>query len=197
MSTDKPWRRALDISPSDVAAYRRMRPAPPPGVLPEKAGTNEESVWDYPRPPEIRKAPAIAEVRFGGQAIAKSSAALRVCETAGAPVYYFPPIDVREDCLIEVGDVSVCEWKGAAVHFDVVVDGKRAAKAAFSYPDPFDDLGRGFQRIAGWYGFYPACVDACILGQEIVRSQEGGFYAGWVTDAIRGPIKGAAGSGGW
>jgi hypothetical protein len=40
-------------------------------------------------------------------------------------------------------------------------------------------------------------MDACYLGDERVRPQPGGFYGGWVTDALAGPIKGVPGSAGW
>jgi hypothetical protein len=40
-------------------------------------------------------------------------------------------------------------------------------------------------------------MDACYLDDERVRPQPGGFYGGWVTDALAGPIKGVPGSAGW
>lgn len=163
----------------------------------EPIGPGEESVWDYPRPPEIRPAPARSRVEFAGQVIADSKAALRVVETAGAPVYYFPPEDVNVSLLVEREGVSLCEWKGAAVYYDLVVGDQRSLEAAFAYPDPVDDLGQGYGRIAGFFGFYPSRVDDCWVGPERVRPQPGGFYAGWVTDMIKGPIKGAPGTGHW
>ena len=76
-------------------------------------------------------------------------------------------------------------------------------EAAFAYPDPFDDLATidgvdspatDYRRIAGWIAFYANRIDAAWLGDERVRPQPGGFYAGWVTDNIKGPIKGAPGT---
>ena len=104
--------------------------------------------------------------------------------------------------LAETDAVSVCEWKGAAVYYDAVhrdsaSGARRAEQAAFSYPDPLDDLGRGYARIAGWFGFYPGRVEACYVGEERVRPQPGGLYAGWVTKDIKGPVKGAPGTGHW
>jgi uncharacterized protein (DUF427 family) len=118
-------------------------------------------------------------------------------ETAGAPVYLFPPDDVRMDLLQANDHVTACEWKGAAVHFDLVMPDLQVRDAAFAYPDPLDDLGQGYGRIAGWIAFYPARVEACFVGDEQVRPQPGGYYAGWVTDAIKGPIKGDPGTEGW
>ena len=187
----KDWLLAR-VGPSRAAWGRSQRPA-----RIEPAGPGEESVWDYPRPPELRPAPGRARVVHGGCEIALSDCALRMVETAGAPVYLLPPEDVRMDLLVPNDHVTVCEWKGAAVHFDLVMPGARVADAAFAYPDPLDDLGCGYERIAGWIAFYPARVEACFVGDEQVRSQPGGYYAGWVTDAIKGPIKGDPGTEGW
>ncbi len=180
-----------------VAAARSQWGPRPRDVEPEAAGPGEESVWDYPRPPQIRPAAAPVRVEFAGEIVAASSKALRVVETAGAPVYYFPPSDVFAEHLQETESVSICEWKGAAVYFDLVVRDRRAVEAAFAYPDPFDEAPCDYRAIAGWYGFYPARVDAAFIGEERVRPQPGGVYAGWVSDAVKGPIKGGPGTAHW
>jgi hypothetical protein len=92
-----------------------------------------------------------------------------------------------------VDHASFCEWKGAACYFDIVVGDRRAERAAWTYPDPKD----AFTSLAGYVSFYPGRVDACYLGDELVRPQEGGFYGGWITDDIVGPFKGARGTSGW
>ncbi|WP_428482927.1 DUF427 domain-containing protein [Pyruvatibacter mobilis] len=188
---DKDWLLA-QVGPSRAAWDRSQRPA-----RIEPAGPGDESVWDYPRPPELRPAPDRARVVHGGCEVAASDRALRMVETAGAPVYLFPPDDVRMDLLQANDHVTACEWKGAAVHFDLVMPDLRVRDAAFAYPDPLDDLGQGYGRIAGWIASYPSRVDACFVGDEQVRPQPGGYYAGWVTDAIKGPIKGDPGTEGW
>jgi len=38
---------------------------------------------------------------------------------------------------------------------------------------------------------------ACTIDGERVAPQPGGFYGGWVTAALTGPIKGVPGSNGW
>ncbi len=166
-------------------------------VVPEPVGPGEESVWDYPRPPVIEAVRDPVRVVFAGQEIAASTRAVRVLETAGAPVYYLPPEDVRMEHLKVRDGFSLCEWKGAAIYYDVLLDGQRADQAAFSYPDPLDDLAEGYAEIAGWIGFYPGRVDTCFVGEEKVTPQPGGVYAGWITKAIKGPIKGTPGTEGW
>ena len=157
----------------------------------------QESVWDFPRPPRVEAVAKTVRIVFGGVEIVRSTRALRVVETAGAPCYYVPPADVVPGTLRETGDWSVCEWKGAAIYYDVSANGRTARAAAWAYPDPLTDLGCGYERIAGFAAFYCAKMDACTLDGERVRPQPGGFYGGWVTDALAGPIKGVAGSDAW
>ncbi|MEM0945116.1 MAG: DUF427 domain-containing protein [Pseudomonadota bacterium] len=182
---------------------RRVAPARvkwgprPCDVALEPVGPGEESVWDYPRPPVIEHATLPVRVVFADQTIASSTRAVRVLETAGAPAYYIPPDDVRMDLLRQREEASICEWKGIAVYYDLCLDGEIAARAAFSYPDPLDDLPEGYAALAGWVGFYPGRVQACYVGDERVEPQEGGLYAGWVTKNIKGPIKGKPGTGHW
>ncbi len=142
-----------------------------------------ESVWDYPRPPAIRPEARKVSVMAGDVPIASSERALRICETAGAPVIYLPEDDIEPGALVPSGGhESFCEWKGSAKYFDVVAGGRVIPRAAWSYARP----SPGFERIAGHISFYPGLVD-CRLGGEIVRPQAGGFYGGWITDEITGP----------
>jgi len=132
-------------------------------------------------------------VSFKGTTIACSERAVRVCETAGAPVVYIPVDDITPGLLRPAtGRGSYCEWKGAASYFDLVAEGETVTNAAWTYSTP----SPGFEPIAGLISFYPALVE-CRLGDELVRPQAGGFYGGWVTDEITGPIKGTPGSEGW
>jgi len=160
------------------------KPIPAPG---------QESVWDYPRPPRLESSPKNPKVIFKGVTIAESSRAYRVLETSHPPTYYFPPEDVNMEHLLKAEGRSICEWKGQAAYFDVVVHGRRAARAAWHYPAP----PHAFEPIAGYLCFYASKLDACFVDGEQVRSQEGDFYGGWITGDIVGPFKGAAGTGFW
>ena len=172
----KRWAQNAHLRPKDV-------PAPGPG---------QESVWDYPRPPALVPTDALVRVTLNGTSIAETCGALRMCETASPPVYYLPPDDIDFDRLEPVRHATHCEWKGRARYWDVVAGDLRAGQAAFGYDAP-NDL---YAAVAGYVGFYPGRVE-CFVGDERVRPQAGGFYAGWITDAIVGPFKGDPGTGGW
>ena len=156
-------------------------------------GPGQESVWDYPRPPRVEPVSKPIEVIFNDATIARTRRAFRVLETSHPPTYYLPPDDVRADLLVVSARRSFCEWKGAAGYFDVVVEGRRAADAAWSYPSP----APGFEDIAGHLAFYAPLMDRCLVAEEVVRPQPGGFYGGWVTSDIVGPFKGEAGTEFW
>ena len=74
----------------------RARPGPDEREVP---GPGQESVWDYPRPPRVEAVPERLRVVIDGEVIAETTNGFRVLETAGAPVYYIPPADVRMDLL--------------------------------------------------------------------------------------------------
>ncbi len=159
----------------------------------EEPGPGQESVWDYPRPPRIEPVKADLRVVRSGVELARTARGRRVVETAGAPVYYFPPGDVRLDLLTDGGGGSICEWKGRARYWTLHQDGDSIPQLAWSYPDPT----AAYRSLAGWLAFYAGKVDEAWVGDVRAEPQSGGFYGGWVTPDLAGPIKGAAGTGGW
>lgn len=164
-----------------------MRPKP------IKPAPGQESVWDYPRPPRLEPVAQRLRVELGGRIIADTMQGHRVLETSHAPTYYLPRLDVAPGVLVPVGQGSICEWKGAACYFDVVVEGHRHARVAWSYPD----ADGAFAAIAGHVAFYAAPMDGCWVGDERATPQPGDFYGGWVTSDVVGPFKGEPGSWGW
>jgi len=167
-----------------MAADPPDRPEPGPG---------QESVWDYPRPPALEREERRIRVVFNGTPIADSVAALRVLETSHPPVYYVPPDDVATEHLRRERRTSMCEFKGRAVYYTVVVGDRSADGAAWTYPNPTDR----YVDLADHVAFYPGPMDACYVGDEEARAQEGGFYGGWITDEVVGPFKGGPGTMQW
>ncbi|NBC16766.1 MAG: DUF427 domain-containing protein [Bacteroidetes bacterium] len=156
-------------------------------------GPNQESVWDYPRPPALEPVDERIRVVFNGVTIADTTRAQRVLETSHPPVYYIPPEDIQMEHLSETRRTSHCEWKGRARYYDIEVGDRRAEHAAWGYPEPTPR----FADVAGYLAFYPSQMDACYVGDEQAEAQEGDFYGGWITDKVVGPFKGGAGTWGW
>jgi uncharacterized protein (DUF427 family) len=157
-------------------------------------GPGQESVWDYPRPPAIERVALPLRVEHAGRVIARAAGGWRVLETSHPPVYYLPPESIAAGVLRSNDRTSFCEFKGRARYWDIV-DGERVvvrdAGWSYSRPEP------AYAELAGHVAFYAGRVDACFVGVERVAPQPGDFYGGWITAAIVGPFKGAAGTGGW
>lgn len=165
--------------------FQRPKPIPPqPG---------QESVWDYPRPAIGEPTAARLRVEFAGKVIAETTSGVRTLETSHPPTYYFPPADVDAEALRPNVRRSLCEWKGQARYFDIVVDDRESVQAGWSYADPTPQ----FRLLKDHFAFYPALMDACFVDGEHVKPQPGGFYGGWVTSSVVGPFKGGPGTMGW
>ena len=152
-----------------------------------------ESVWDYPRPPAVRRCERTVRIELGGVVIAESGRALRVLETSHPPTLYLPLDDVAAGVLAPAAGWWFCEFKGRAVYFDVAAGGRVAERAAWHYPEP----DPAYAALLGHVSVYPGRMDACWLGEERVRAQAGDFYGGWITADLAGPFKGPPGTRGW
>lgn len=153
-------------------------------------GPGQESVWDYPRPPSMDEVAASIEIRHEGERLAAAERALVLRETASPPTWYIAADAVETSHLIPAEGSSFCEWKGTAEYFALPAD--PATPVAWCYPQ----ASPPYEALSGWLCFYPGRVD-CFIDGERVRAQAGGFYGGWITDAIVGPWKGEAGTGAW
>ena len=163
----------------------------PPSV--ETPGPGQRSVWDFPRPPAVERVLERVQVELAGVVVADTHACLRVCETASPPTYYLPMGDLAREHLRPAAGGSMCEWKGLAHYFDVLVGARDSQQAAWWYPE----ITSEYRVLADHVGFYASRVDRCTVGDEVVRAQPGRFYAGWITSELTGPWKGEPGTGGW
>jgi uncharacterized protein (DUF427 family) len=152
-----------------------------------------ESVWDYPRPPQVETTDRHVRVEAGGEVIADTRRALRVLETSHPPVYYIPLEDMRRGLLRPSSRRTVCEFKGVASYHDLVIGELVIRDAAWSYAEPRP----GYESLRDHLAFYPAKMDACYVDDERVVAQPGDFYGGWITSDIEGPFKGGPGTRGW
>jgi len=168
-----------------------MRKLPVRPIVP---AAGQESVWDYPRPPALEQSGRRVVVRVGSVVIADSTAAWRVMETSHPPTWYLPRADVVEQYLRRsAARSSICEWKGAATYWDVLVPGQPVLQSVgWSYQTPTPR----FVPITGYVSFMPGEIDCSIDGERVLP-QAGGFYGGWITPDVVGPFKGEPGSWGW
>ncbi len=161
--------------------------------VPDMPKPGQESVWSFPRPAVAEPTDAHVVIAHRGTVLADSRATISTLETSHPPSYYIPREDIAEGILRQAEGCSFCEWKGTAVYWDVVVDGVVLPRVGWSYPSPT----RPFARLKDHIAFYAAPFDRCSVDGETVVPQPGGFYGGWITQALAGPFKGVPGSRLW
>jgi uncharacterized protein (DUF427 family) len=84
---------------------------------------------------------------WNGAVIAESGA----CETVEGN-QYFPPDAVQQQYLRPSATHTVCEWKGTASYYDVVVAGQVNQDAAWYYPEVKPAAANIKGYIAFWRG---------------------------------------------
>lgn len=150
----------------------------------------QESAWDYPRPPIAVPVTRHVRVVFAGQLIAETRRPVKVMEMSHPPVYYVPLDDVAREVLRSSPHTTVCEYKGIARYYHVMLGRYCAENAAWYYPEP----DPGFEVLRDCVAFYPRLMEEITLDGETVRAQPGGFYGGWITSDVVGPFKGNPGT---
>lgn len=66
--------------------------------------------------------------------------------------YYFPPNAVKREYLIDSQYTTTCPWKGSASYYDLNVNGKINANAAWYYPNPSAQASNIKDHVAFWKG---------------------------------------------
>jgi uncharacterized protein (DUF427 family) len=90
-------------------------------------------------------------VRFGGEIVAETEAALELREASYRPVIYIPRSDALMEHYSRSDHRTHCPYKGDASYFHLVAAGKRAENAVWSYESPFPAM----KAIVGHVAFYP------------------------------------------
>jgi uncharacterized protein (DUF427 family) len=177
----------MNTKPQDIPSTETGRSRPD---FADEPGPGQESVWDYPRPPAIKRDGRLIEVRDGDAIIARSRGAYKVMETASPPTFYIPRADIDFDLLVPIRDKTYCEWKGTATYWALARKPDEPVAWCYEQPRPRFDVIREF------LAFYPGRVD-CRLDGETAKTQPGRFYGGWITSEVVGPFKGEPGTGHW
>ncbi|MEM7665077.1 MAG: DUF427 domain-containing protein [Pseudomonadota bacterium] len=160
---------------------------------PDPVGPDQESVWDYPRPAIAEPTGRRIQIVHRGVALVDSTNAWRTLETSHPPTYYIPQSDIAIEHLAPNSRRTICEWKGQAAYWDVVIGDTRIEAVAWSYANPTP----GFAPIADFLAFYPDPFDQCLVDGEAITPQPGEFYGGWISQYEAGPFKGIPGSRFW
>ncbi len=160
---------------------------------PDPVQPGQESVWDYPRPPIAERTHRRIRILHRGTVLVDTRAAWRTLETSHPPTYYIPQADIAMAHLVSNAGQSICEWKGQATYWDVVIGKERIVGAGWSYPAP----SPRFAGIRDHIAFYAAPFERVEIDGEPVTPQPGGFYGGWITPREAGPFKGHPGSRFW
>jgi uncharacterized protein (DUF427 family) len=87
----------------------------------------------------------MAKAMWEGAVLAESS---QTVEVEGNQ--YFPPDAIHEEYFRSSEQQTTCPWKGTASYYDVEVNGKRNAGAAWYYPEPKPAA----KQIAGYVAFW-------------------------------------------
>jgi len=95
-------------------------------------------------------------VRFAGNVVADTTAALILREAGYPPVYYVPRHDADMRLLTRTAHTTHCPYKGDASYFTIVAEGRSAANAVWSYEQPYPAMA----EIKEYLAFYPNRVDA-------------------------------------
>jgi uncharacterized protein (DUF427 family) len=65
---------------------------------------------------------------------------------------YFPADAIRREYFKPTSQTSICPWKGTASYYDIEVNGKKNAGAAWYYKEPKSAASQIRGRIAFWKG---------------------------------------------
>jgi uncharacterized protein (DUF427 family) len=118
----------------------------------------DEEVLGFPDPyhrvdvrPAAGTATVTASAAGDGQAIATTSRAVILSETALPNRYYLPREDVTATLHGPTETTSWCPYKGTATYWTVeLADGTRLEDAAWSYEDPFPESARVRGLVSFW-----------------------------------------------
>lgn len=89
----------------------------------------------------------MVEARWNGAVIARSDDTVVVEGN-----HYFPLDAVEAGVLKPSATTSVCQWKGTAQYYSLVVDGSENKDAAWYYAEPKEKAAGIKGRVAFWKG---------------------------------------------
>jgi uncharacterized protein (DUF427 family) len=95
--------------------------------------------------------PKRIQVEYNGHVIADTRRALVLREATYPAVQYIPREDVDMDYMSPTDHHTYCPYKGEASYHTILMDGRFADNAVWSYEDPYPAMA----EIKGHLAFYP------------------------------------------
>jgi uncharacterized protein (DUF427 family) len=111
--------------------------------------------------------------QFAGHVIADSAGALILREASYPPRVYFPRADVSMDYLSRTEAKTHCPYKGDASYYTVLMDGRFAENAVWTYEAPYPAV----DRIAGRLSFYPDRIEVYEVDEAQLDAHQRGAPA--------------------
>jgi uncharacterized protein (DUF427 family) len=99
--------------------------------------------------------PKRVAVKFNGRTIADTTHALTLREASLPPVQYIPRQDVDMTVLERTTHASHCPYKGDASYYSILVGGREAKNAVWTYEAPYPAVAAIKEHVA----FYADRVD--------------------------------------
>jgi len=93
-------------------------------------------------------------VRFKGEVVADTTAALELKEASYPAVFYIPRGDAKLAHYARTEHHTECPYKGTASYFSLVAGQERAENAVWTYETPFPAMAEIKEHVA----FYPSQV---------------------------------------
>ena len=92
---------------------------------------------------------------FGGHVIADTNDAIVLKEAGYKPIVYFPREDVAMEYMSRTEHTTHCPYKGDAAYYTLIMDGRFADNAIWTYEHPYPAMA----PIEGRLAFFPDKVE--------------------------------------
>ena len=114
-------------------------------------------------PITVTATPKRMQVRYGEHVIADSRAALTLQESTYPAVIYFPREDVAMAFFSRTEKTTHCPYKGDASYYTILMDGRFAENAVWTYETPYPAMAQIKDHLA----FYPNKVTIEELDESV------------------------------
>ncbi len=112
-------------------------------------------------PITVTATPKRIQVNYGGHVIADSRNALTLQESTYPAVIYFPREDVSMEFFSRTEKTTHCPYKGDANYYTILMDGRFADNAVWTYEHPYPAM----EVIRDHLAFYPNQVEIYEVGE--------------------------------